>query len=176
MAAVASRATARTSEKTPTGMRVTRYYCPTAHETFSLLPDCLASRFPSDLDELEQVVAEAATARSIEAGADQLRPDIELRSAVRWLRRRLMLVRASSVLVAGLIGVAVTEATLSDFRTAWRTDRVLVTIRGRAGRHIAVPRRLSDSAHVRCDDRIARGVANTRWGLTARARLAEDPA
>jgi Transposase DDE domain group 1 len=32
---------------TPAGMRITRYYCPTAHETFSLLPDCLASRFPS---------------------------------------------------------------------------------------------------------------------------------
>jgi hypothetical protein len=35
------------ARKTPTGMRVTRYYCPTAHETFSLLPDCLANRRPS---------------------------------------------------------------------------------------------------------------------------------
>lgn len=126
------------ARKTPTGMRVTRYYCPTAHETFSLLPDCMASRFPSDLDELEQVVAQAATARSIEAAADRLRPDIELPSAVRWLRRRLMLARTSLVLVAGLLGVAVAEATLSDFRAAWQTDRVLVTIRGRVSRHIAV--------------------------------------
>jgi hypothetical protein len=126
------------ARKTPTGMRVTRYYCPTAHETFSLLPDCLASRFPSDLDELEQVVAQAATARSIEAAADRLRPDIELPSAVRWLRRRLMLVRTSLVLVAGLLGVPVAEGTLDAFRTSWQTDRVLVMTRGRVSRHITV--------------------------------------
>jgi len=78
--------------KTPAGMRVTRYYCPTAHETFSLLPDCLASRFPSDLDDLERVVSHVAAARSVEAAADTLRPDIELPSAVRWIRRRLSLV------------------------------------------------------------------------------------
>jgi hypothetical protein len=51
--------------KTPTGMRVTRDYCPTAHETFSLLPDCLASRFPSDLDDLERVAVHVAAARSV---------------------------------------------------------------------------------------------------------------
>ena len=54
--------------KTPPGMRVTRYYCPTAHETFSLLPDCLASRFPSDLDDLERVVTTAATAPQCRSG------------------------------------------------------------------------------------------------------------
>ena len=76
---------------TPTGMRITRYYCPTAHETFSLLPDCLASRFPGDLDDLERVVAQVDAARGIEAAADGLRPDIVLPSAVRWVRRRLTL-------------------------------------------------------------------------------------
>jgi hypothetical protein len=55
-------------------MRIARYYCPTAHETFSLLPDSLASRFPGDLDDLELVVAHVETARSIEAAADRLRP------------------------------------------------------------------------------------------------------
>jgi hypothetical protein len=29
----------------PVGMRVARWYCPDAHETFSLLPDCLAARW-----------------------------------------------------------------------------------------------------------------------------------
>jgi len=53
--------------RTPVGMRIARYYCPTAHETFSLLPDCLASRFPGALDPIEQVVATVETARSVAA-------------------------------------------------------------------------------------------------------------
>jgi len=69
--------------KTLTGMRVARYYCPRAHETFSLLPDCLASRFPSDLDDLERVTIHVAASRSVEAAADVLRPEITLPSAVR---------------------------------------------------------------------------------------------
>src|SRR3989442_3120991 len=84
-------------------MRIARYYCPTAHETFSLLPDCLASRFPGDLPDLERVVATVDTARSIEAAADGLRPDIVLPSAVRWVRRRLTLVRATLLAVVTLL-------------------------------------------------------------------------
>src|SRR3989304_4962255 len=74
-------------------MRIARYYCPTAHETFSLLPDCLASHFPGALDPIEQGVATVGPARSVEAAAAVLRPDITLPSAVRWVRRRLMPVR-----------------------------------------------------------------------------------
>ncbi len=122
--------------KTPTGMRVTRYYCPTAHETFSLLPDCLASRFPSDLDDLERVVMQVSAASSVEAAADRLRLDIDLPSAVRWVRRRLTLVRASLVIAAGVLGLALADATLDAFRTAWQTDRVLVTLRGRVAAHL----------------------------------------
>ena len=78
---------------TPAGMHVARYYCPTAHMTFSLLPDCLAARMPGDLDTVEQVVAAVEAARSVEAVAD-LRPDTALPGAVRWIRRRLGSVRA----------------------------------------------------------------------------------
>ena len=88
--------------QTPAGMRIARYYCPAAHETFSLLPDCLASRFPGHLDDLERVVAHVDAARSIEAAADILRPDVVLPSAVRWVRRRLTLVRATLVIVVTL--------------------------------------------------------------------------
>jgi len=122
--------------KTPTGMRVTRYYCPTAHETFSLLPDCLASRFPSALDDLEHVVTQVTAARSVEAAADRLRPDIELPSAVRWIRRRLTLVRASLVIAAGVVGLALADVTLETLRAAWQTDRVLVALRGRMAVHL----------------------------------------
>lgn len=124
---------------TPEGMRIARYYCPTAHETFSLLPDCLASRFPSDLDDLERVVLHVEGARSIEAAADVLRPEIDLPSAIRWVRRRLVLVRATLILAMTLItDVGVTAARLSDMRTAWDTHRALVTLRTRAAAHLPV--------------------------------------
>lgn len=125
--------------KTPAGIRVTRYYCPTAHETFSLLPDCLASRFPSDLDDLERVVTHVGAARSVEAAADTLRPDIDLPSAVRWIRRRLTLVRAALVIVAGVLpGLLVRDASLAALGGTWGTDRVLVTLRGRLASHLAI--------------------------------------
>lgn len=119
--------------QTPAGMRIARYYCPTAQETFSLLPDCLASRFPGDLDALERVVAHIATARSIEAAADQLRLDIVLPSAVRWVRRRLRLVRATLLAVVTLLPeMCGSDARLAAVRTALATDHVLVTLRHRA--------------------------------------------
>ncbi|HEY3357207.1 MAG TPA: hypothetical protein VGQ83_28415 [Polyangia bacterium] len=57
-------------------MRVARWYCPTAQTTWSLLPDCLASRLSSDLAEVEQVVARVEAGPSVEAAAAALRPDI----------------------------------------------------------------------------------------------------
>jgi hypothetical protein len=121
------------ARKTPTGMRITRYYCPTAHETFSLLPDSLASRFPGDLDALERVVAHVGAARSIEAAADVLRPDIVLPSAVRWVRRRLTLVRATLLTVVTLLPDLFSgDAHLAAVRAALDTDHALVTLRARA--------------------------------------------
>ncbi len=125
--------------KTPAGMQIARYYCPTAHETFSLLPDCLASRFPSDLDDLERVVTHVGAARSVEAAADMLRPDIDLPSAVRWIRRRLTLVRAALVIIAGVLpGLLVCDASLGALAETWGTARVLVTLRGRVASHLAI--------------------------------------
>lgn len=135
----------------PTGMRITRYYCPTAHETFSLLPDCLASRFPGDLDALERVVAHVDAARSIEAAADVLRPDIVLPSAVRWVRRRLTLVRATLLAVVTLLpDLFGGRAQLGAVRAALDTDHALVTLRARAAALLpALPRPLGFVPHVR---------------------------
>jgi len=145
--------------KTPVGMRVARYYCPTARETFSLLPDCLASRFPSDLDDLERVVLHVEGARSVEAAADVLRPEIELPSAIRWVRRRLGLVRAALVLALTLLDVGVAEARVSAVRTAWDTDRALVTLRMRAAAHLAAwPRPLGFGPHRSARDAGRRGL------------------
>lgn len=125
-------------------MQIRRYYCPTAQETFSLLPDCLASRFPGDLDDLERVGVQVEAARSIEAAADVLRPDIVLPSAVRWVRRRLTLIRATVVAVVTLLpDLWGLDAHLGAVRAALDTDHALVTLRTHAAAILsALPRPL----------------------------------
>jgi hypothetical protein len=118
--------------QSPPGIRIARYYCPTARETFSLLPDCLASRFPGTLDALEETVAHVETARSIEAAADTLRPDGVLPSAVRWVRRRLTLVRATLLAVVTLVpDLCGHDATLHAVRQQLESPHALVTLRQR---------------------------------------------
>jgi len=139
-----------------------RYYCPTAHETFSLLPDCLASRFPSDLDDLERVTVQVATHRSVEAAADVSGRRSRCPSAVAvdsppshagphvggpgrrhcsastWDRHRL-----------------------AAFRAAWETDRVLVARRSRVAAHLPIlppPPRLRSARAASC---AVDGCANT---------------
>lgn len=120
-------------------MRIARYYCPTAHETFSLLPDCLASHFPGELDPIEQVVATVETARSVEAAADVLRPEITLASAVRWIRRRLTPVRLALLTVVTLLPDLFTgDARLSAVRGALVTASALVTLRTRVAPQLTV--------------------------------------
>jgi hypothetical protein len=81
--------------KSPAGTYIARWYCRLGHQTFSLLPDHLAARFPGTLAEIERVVAAAERASSVQACADALRPDpVSLPSAMRWVRRRLARVHA----------------------------------------------------------------------------------
>jgi hypothetical protein len=120
-------------------MRIARYYCPTARETFSLLPDCLASHFPGELDAIEHVVATVEGARSIEAAADALRPEITLPSAVRWIRRRLTPIRLALITLVTLwpdrdLGAA----TLSQTRTRLTTTSALVVLRTQVRDHLAL--------------------------------------
>ena len=135
--------------QTPAGMHIARYYCPTAHETFSLLPDCLASRFPGDLDDLERVVAHVDAAVSIEAAADVLRPDVVLPSAVRWVRRRLTLVRATLLTVVTLLPDRFHgDAHLAAVRAALDTTQALVLLRAHAAALLpALPRPLGFGPH-----------------------------
>jgi hypothetical protein len=118
-------------------MRVARYYCPDAHTTFSLLPDCLAAKLPSDLDAVEQVVAAVEEARSVEAAADKLRPDIELPGAVRWIRRRLGPVRAALLAVVTIVPtlVGACQPTLAEIGQRLGTP-VLRRVRSEAEKHL----------------------------------------
>lgn len=89
---------------TPPGLRIARWYCPEGHRTFSLLPDFLAARLPDLLDTIEDRVAVAQSAKSMESAADLLRgSDVTLPGAIRWLRRRVQAVRAVLAAVAALV-------------------------------------------------------------------------
>jgi hypothetical protein len=124
---------------TPEGMRIARYYCPTARETFSLLPDCLASHFPGELDAIEHVVATVEASRSVEAAADDLRQDITLASAVRWVRRRLTPVRLALITVATLWPEAVVSPPrVSRLRRTLTTTSALVALRTHVAAHLAI--------------------------------------
>ena len=87
----------------PQGVRVARWYCPEGHQTFSLLPDFLAARFPGLLTDIEIAAAEPLTAGSMESSADRLRGfEVTLPSALRWLRRRVRAVEVALEAVSRL--------------------------------------------------------------------------
>jgi hypothetical protein len=115
----------------PPGARVPRWYCPSGHTTFSLLPDCLAAKLPGSLSELEHVVSSVEQAPSLEAAADKLRPDILLPGRVRWVRRRTVLVyvalAASIALCPALLCGC--EPTLSTVRVQLQRESVLSALR-----------------------------------------------
>ncbi|WP_419906555.1 hypothetical protein [Hoeflea sp.] len=123
--------------KTPAGVRVSRWYCPQSHTTFSLLPDFLAARFPGTLNALEAVVVVAQEAVSQEAAANEVRcpshdDAIALPGALRWLRRRVDLVHNVLAPVIGLIPdkLAGCAATMSAVRAHLKSDSALMALRG----------------------------------------------
>jgi len=92
--------------RTPAGTLIARWYCRESHQTFSLLPDCLAARLPGTLARLEEVVAHAERASSLMKAADHLRGyDVQLPGAMRWVRRRVRLVHHVLSVVIGLLEV-----------------------------------------------------------------------
>jgi len=125
--------------KRPAGTVIARWYCPQGHRTFSLLPDHLAARFPGTLSEIEQVVATVEQASSLEAAADALRSDpITLPSAVRWVRRRVRLVRALLTIVVGLLPQSLLGCvpTIAALRTRLACPQVLVVLREHGKAHL----------------------------------------
>jgi len=128
----------------PPGMQVSRWYCRDAHQTFSLLPDCMSARLEGSLDEAEQVVVRVEESASVEAAAKKLRPDLEVAGAVRWVRRRVQSVRASLVILLTLLpGSLGTEARLVEVRRILATERGLVALRAIGAVHLhALPRPL----------------------------------
>jgi hypothetical protein len=120
----------------PPGTFIARWYCPESHTTFSLLPDCLASRLSSTLREVEEVAAAVEGAdESVERAAQRLRPDIGTQGAVRWVRRRVMAAALALVAVKGLRPdvLAGTEPTFESFRAVLGVEHVLPALRALTG-------------------------------------------
>ena len=127
--------------KTPREMRVARWYCRQSSTTFSLLPDCLAARLPGTLDTLEAVAVHAERSRSLTETARTLRRDaVELPGAIRWVRRRVRLVRRLLTSVADLLPerFALGIAGLGPLRAHLDTGRALVELRGLLAPHLSV--------------------------------------
>jgi hypothetical protein len=120
-------------------MFIARWYCEKGHVTFSLLPDCLASRLSSTLAAVEKVAtAVEQRAGSIEAVAEELRPDIEVQGAVRWVRRRAVAVAVALKALKGLRPDVLggVEPTLGGVRAALGAVEVLPAVRASAGRQL----------------------------------------
>jgi hypothetical protein len=124
-------------------MRVARWYCPLARESFSLLPCFLAAGMGGSLDEVESacVLAEQI---GVEHAASKLRPDVELPGAVRWLARRRRGINAALLaLVTLLPGRLGTQAKLGAVREAVGSERALVLLREIGAEHLgSLPRPL----------------------------------
>jgi hypothetical protein len=111
--------------------------------TIALLPDFYASRMPGLLDDIEDVVAAAESARSLEAAAEQARPAdeadaITLPSAIRWVRRRVRAIHRILATAIGLVPVRFEGCapTVTSCRARLGTMRALVTLREICGRHL----------------------------------------
>lgn len=126
--------------KSPRGTHVARWYCPRGHRTFSLLPDHLAARFSGALSQLEQVVAAAECASSVQACANALRPDpVSLPSALRWVRRRLTAVRSLLAIVVPMVPHLLQGCApiIVALRERLGVDGALVALRDLLGEHLA---------------------------------------
>lgn len=156
--------------KRPAGTRIARWYCPQAHCTWSLLPDHLAARFPGTLRELEDVVAVAEGAKSLEEAADRLRPDdIALPSALRWIARRVRLLRPLLVALIGLLPERFAGCTPTVFALRQRLASacVLVSLRATAALSLTSLSRPLGFAPPRC--------ANGESNKPCQQHLGRDP-
>jgi len=128
------------SRKFPAGIKIARWYCRKGCITISKLPDCLSSRLPGTLIEVETVINQIENAPSQEAAADNIRLDIGLPSVLRWMRRRLFLIRLTLFLLIELLP-SFTEngqPTLSSFRSLLGIEFVLPHLRNIADQYLDI--------------------------------------
>lgn len=126
--------------KSPDGAKIARWYCPEGRTTFGMLPDCLCSRLSGTLIEVETVISQIEAASSQEAAANRMRLDISLPGVLRWMRRRLFLIRSSLILLIELLPSLSNngQMTLSSLRSALGVEFVLPHLRELAGPYLDI--------------------------------------
>jgi len=114
----------------PANTCVARWYCPKQGRTVSALPDCLASHRSGTLDECEAFVRALEQAPSIESACDQLRNDIELPGAIRYVTRLRLAVHGALRAIKGLCPTQFTcQPTVIDFGSLIVSSQVLMSLR-----------------------------------------------
>ncbi len=157
--------------KFPDGVKIARWYCAVGHMSFSLLPDCLASRLSGSLIKIEDVLTEVENSPSQEAAADNIRIDIILPSALRWIRRRIFLVKASlSMLIELLPGLfADCHPSILCFQSVLNVDYALAELRAVASSYLPVlppPLGFGPLPEAKKSKKL---ISNTQRGLTRRS-------
>ena len=128
------------SRKFPDGVQVARWYCWKGCTTFSMLPDCLSSRLPGTLIEVENVIKQIENSSSQEAAANNIRLDISLPSALRWMRLRLFLIRLTLNLLIELFPSLLKNCkpTFLSFKSVFSDEFVLPQLREFASQYLDV--------------------------------------
>lgn len=104
--------------------------------TFSALPDCMAARVGGSLDEVERV-ALVAESKGVEGAAQDLRTEIDLPGAMRWIRRRRDAVRAGLLaLITAMPDRLGTIPRIQAVRTVLESERALVSLREIGADHL----------------------------------------
>ncbi len=113
---------------------------PDGHMSFSLLPDCLAAHLSGSLMQIEDILTEVENSPSQEAAADHIRIDILLPGALRWIRRRIFLVKASLRMLIQLLPGLFADCHLSilSFQSVLNVDYVLPQLRQVASSYLSV--------------------------------------
>ena len=108
--------------------------------SFSLLPDCLASRLSGSLIEVEDVLTEVENSPGQEAAVDNIRVDILLPGALRWIRRRIFLVTASLSMLIELLPKLFADChpSILSFQSVLNVDYVLSELRQVASSYLPV--------------------------------------
>ena len=119
--------------KTPSRLRVARYYCPDAGMTFSLLPQFMAAGMPGTLQSVEDCAAAFEAEEGLSAAAERVRPGrhCDPRAARRWVRRRVDCIRMLLATVVGLFPDALAGLPLriGGFRRHLGTESALIALR-----------------------------------------------
>jgi len=110
------------------------------HATFSLLPDCLAARLPGTLLEVEVVLNKVQDSPSQEAAAEEIRDDIELIGALRWVRHRIFLIQVTLNMLIEIVSDLPKNCTpnISCFQEFFDVQFVLPVLRGYVSSHLQI--------------------------------------